>query len=152
MCCTITVYWMNMLYASCMHTQILSALASGGRSGTDPGLPLHSDSSANCGHQWRLCSCHTIQGTVKISFRHWSSTTLEFLPRVVCLLAMPQWRHKHAFHLLKLVTYGEQLKKQEKMILGIRQTATCNVNLVSSSSSSQSPVLVRTLSQRHHSA
>lgn len=58
----------------------LSALSSGGTSCTDPGLPLHSDSPADCGRQWRLCSCHTVQGTAKImnqSLQHQPVTSLE---------------------------------------------------------------------------
>lgn len=40
-------------------------LSSGGRGGSDPGLPLHSDSSAHRGDQRRLCGGHTTQGTVQ---------------------------------------------------------------------------------------
>lgn len=100
-----------------MQTLILSALFPGGGSGTDSGLPLHSDSSANCGHQWRLCSCHTIQGTVKISFQHCPTTHHRGAftrPRVVCLLVLSQkWISPKGVDITS-VTYGEQLKKEEK--------------------------------------
>lgn len=43
-------------------------LSSGGRSGTNPGLPFHPDSAANRGHQWWLCSCHSLQGKAGATF------------------------------------------------------------------------------------
>lgn len=86
----------------------LFVLSSGSRSCTDPGLPLHSDSPANCGHQRRICNCHPIQGTVKIMtqlFRHWSP------PWSFNQLTTPLLYHRSMTK--TLVRKSEQLRSQE---------------------------------------